>query len=238
VALENINSRILASHEFLKTTDYLVITFGTAWAYELVNSGQIVSNCHKVPADQFSRVRLSRHEITEAYHFLLEELWTFNPGLKVVFTVSPIRHMKDGAIENQVSKSTLIMAVDRLRKDFGERGFSYFPAYELMMDELRDYRFYAEDMLHLSPVAIDYIFDRFSRVMLSNESMNISNRILKIRKAVLHRPVNPGSSEYEKFLAGTLTEISSLTLDFPYLNFTEEKAYFEQELAAFKDSED
>jgi hypothetical protein len=233
VVLNNMNNRLVESHKFLKTADFLVITFGTAWAYELANSGQVVSNCHKVPASFFNRVRLTRHEISVAYRHLLEELWSFNPNLKVIFTISPIRHWKDGAVENQVSKSTLILALDHLRNDFSNRGLSYFPSYELMMDELRDYRFYAEDMIHLSPVAIEYIFNRFSDFLISKESMNISKKVLKIRKSMLHRPVNTESSDYEKFLRQTLEEINQLNADLPNLDFNDEKSLLEQRLAGF-----
>ena len=238
VALQKINSRILSSHEFLKNADFLVITFGTAWVYQLVNSGQVVSNCHKVPAVQFNRVRLTRHEISVAYRHLLEELWRFNPNLKIIFTVSPIRHWKDGAFENQLSKATLLLAIDHLKHDFSDRDLSYFPSYELMMDELRDYRFYAEDMVHLSPVAIDYIFERFSKFIISKESLQTSDKIIKIRKAMLHRPVNVESAEYEKFLRATLDEIIKLNESFNSLNFTMEKIHLEQELAGFRKSQD
>jgi len=235
VALERINSRISQSNEFLKKADFLVITFGTAWVYELKNTGQIVSNCHKVPAAQFNRFRLGVHEISEAYRILLEELWKFNPNLKIIFTVSPIRHWKDGAVENQVSKATLLLAIDRLITGYGDRGCSYFPSYEIMMDELRDYRFYAEDMIHLSTVATGYIFDRFSKVLISKESLNLAKDVMKIRKAVLHRPVNSSSDEYKKFLLLNLEKINKLTLNFPYLNLAQEKIYLEQELTGFQE---
>lgn len=235
VALEKINSRISSSSEFLKKADFLIITFGTAWVYELKRTGKIVSNCHKVPASEFKRYRLGVSEITETYRELLEEIWKINPGLKVIFTVSPIRHWKDGAVENQVSKATLLLAVDRLKNGFGEKICSYFPAYELMMDELRDYRFYAEDMLHLSPVAVDYIFDRFCSSIISKESMNISKKVMKIRKAIQHRPVNAKSTEYQKFLISNLDEINNLTSDFPEIDFSAEKSHFEKELNDFYD---
>lgn len=233
-ALEKINTRISFSAEFLRKADFLVITFGTSWVYELKKTGKIVSNCHKVPAAEFKRFRLGVFEITDTYKDLLEALWKFNPNLKLVFTVSPIRHWKDGAVENQVSKSTLLLAIDRLKTGFGESKCSYFPSYEIMMDELRDYRFYADDMLHLSPVAIDYIFDRFSQVMISKESMTLSKNVMRIVKAAAHRPVNVTSGEYERFLRTNLEEINKLTLSFPYLNFTPEKHYFEQKLAGFQ----
>ena len=235
MALEKINSRIKLSAEFLKTADFLMITFGTAWVYELISTGQIVSNCHKIPAKQFNRFRLGVNEISEAYHHLLEELWKFNPNLKIIFTVSPIRHWKDGAVENQVSKSTLILSIERLITGIENRNCSYFPSYEIMMDELRDYRFYAEDMIHLSPVATDYIFDRFSKFLISKESMNLVDNVMKIRKAVMHRPVNSSSVEYKKNLLLNLDKINKLTLSFPYLNFEQEKSSLKQKLTDFQD---
>lgn len=235
MALEKINSRIKLSAEFLKTADFLMITFGTAWVYELISTGQIVSNCHKIPAKQFNRFRLGVNEISEAYHHLLEELWKFNPNLKIIFTVSPIRHWKDGAIENQVSKSTLILSIERLITGIENRNCSYFPSYEIMMDELRDYRFYAEDMIHLSPVATDYIFDRFSKFLISKESMNLVDNVMKIRKAVMHRPVNSSSVEYKKNLLLNMDKINKLTLCFPYLNFEQEKSSLKQKLTDFQD---
>jgi hypothetical protein len=235
-AIEKINDRILLSREFLQKADFLMITFGTSWVYELRETGQVVTNCHKVPSSEFRRFRLDVDEITEVYRELLDELWRFNPNLKMVFTVSPIRHWKDGAVENQVSKATLLLAIDRLLNGFGDTNCQYFPSYELMMDELRDYRFYAQDMLHLSQVAIDYIFERFSKAMIANDSLNVSKEVVKIRKAVLHRPVNSTSTEYERFLLYNLEEINKLTINFPYLNFINEKTYLEEKLTGFQES--
>ena len=233
-ALEKINDRIALSREFLKKADYLLITFGTSWVYELKETGKVVTNCHRVPAVQFKRFRLDVPEITEVYRELLIEIWRFNPNLKLVFTVSPIRHWKDGAVENQVSKAVLILAIDHLLNGIENKKMVYFPSYELMMDELRDYRFYAEDMLHLSTAATGYIFDRFARVMIENQSMEIAKKVVKIRKAMLHRPVNSASKEYEKFLLYNLEEINKLTINFPYLNFTNEKKLLEQDLAGIQ----
>jgi hypothetical protein len=235
-ALGKINSRIALSREFLQKADFLMITFGTSWVYELKETGQVVTNCHKVPSSQFKRFRLEVSEITAVYSQLLAQLMRFNPNLKVVFTVSPIRHWKDGAVENQLSKATLLLAIDQLIKGTEHKNLRYFPSYELVMDELRDYRFYAEDMLHLSAVATDYIFDRFARVMISNNSMEIAKEVVKVRKAVLHRPVNSASVEYERFLLYNLAEINKLTINFPYLNFTNEKKHLEQDLAGIQES--
>jgi len=237
VTLEKINSRILSSSKFLKDADFLVITFGTAWVYELVKTGQIVSNCHKIPAAEFKRFRLEVSDVTNVYVELLEQIWKFNPGLKVIFTVSPIRHWKDGAVENQVSKATLLLAIDQLVSGFGKQKCNYFPSYELMMDELRDYRFYAEDMLHLSPVAVDYIFERFCQVAVTKESLKVSKEVVKILKAAMHRPFNNSTSEHNKFIQANLLEIDKLTERFPFLNFSVERTYFEQEMERFLNSE-
>jgi hypothetical protein len=235
--LGKINNRILSSNEFLKKADFLVITFGTAWVYELVKTGQIVSNCHKIPASEFKRFRLEVSDIINVYVELLEQIWKFNPGLKVIFTVSPIRHWKDGAVENQVSKATLLLAIDLLVSRFGRQKCNYFPSYELMMDELRDYRFYAEDMLHLSPVAVDYIFERFCQVAVTEESLKVSKEVVKILKASMHRPFNNSTSEHNKFIQANLLEIDKLTERFPFLNFSVERTYFEQEMERFLNSE-
>jgi len=229
-ALEKINKRISISNEFLKKADFLVITFGTAWVYELRKTGQIVSNCHKIPAAEFKRFRLGVVEITNVYRELLEQIWKFNPDIKVIFTVSPIRHWKDGAVENQLSKATLLLAIDNLIKGFGDKSCSYFPSYEIMMDELRDYRFYADDMLHISPVAVDYIFERFSKAAITGASRDISKSMLKINKAMSHRPVNPNTTEFKKFLEQTLALINRMSEQFPIVNLNAERNYFEQEL--------
>ena len=229
-ALEKINKRISISNEFLKKADFLVITFGTAWVYEFRKTGQIVSNCHKIPAAEFKRFRLGVFEVTNVYRELLEQIWKFNPDLKVIFTVSPIRHWKDGAVENQLSKATLLLAIDNLIRGFGDQSCSYFPSYEIVMDELRDYRFYADDMLHISPVAVDYIFERFSKAAITGASRDISKSMLKINKAMSHRPVNPNTTEFKKFLEQTLALINRMSEQFPIVNLNAERNYFEQEL--------
>jgi len=230
IALEKINSRINRSYEFLKTADFLVVTFGTAWIYELKRSGQIVSNCHKIRASEFTRFRLGVSEFVEKWSDLLKKLWQFNPNLKLIFTVSPIRHWKDGAVENQLSKATLLLAIDQLISGLGNQNLKYFPSYEIMMDELRDYRFYAEDMLHLSSVAVDHIFDRFGQSIITAETMKISEQVTKIIRATQHRPFNPKSVEYEKFLRMHLNEIEQIEKKSPFLDFTIEREYFNNEL--------
>jgi hypothetical protein len=224
-ALEQINSRIKASSGWLREAAYLFVTFGTAWVYRLKSSGQVVANCHKIPEKEFIRERLSVGQIVELYCKLLPRLREINPKLKLVFTVSPIRHWKDGANGNQLSKATLLLAVDTLLKTF-PGWCAYFPSYEIVMDELRDYRFYAQDMLHLNEVAIDYIWSVFEASLIGKESQQLSEKVQKIRQAVNHRPMKKDSDDYRKFLDKTLNTTVQLESDYPFLNLKLEKEYF------------
>ncbi|MBN1820890.1 MAG: GSCFA domain-containing protein [Prolixibacteraceae bacterium] len=226
--LKQVNLRISAGAENLRNADYLFLTFGTAWVYELKSTGQVVTNCHKVPEAEFKRYRLPVNEITEVFSDVLNELWLLNPKLQVVFTISPIRHWKDGAIENQVSKSTLLLAVNNIIESVENNQCSYFPSYEIVMDELRDYRFYAPDMLHLSEVATQYIWNKFEQALITEESGKISNEILKIQKAVEHRPVNRNTPVFKNFVTNSLFKIEELLKQYPNLNLNLEKEYFNE----------
>ena len=227
--VSRINERIRSSSAFLKTANFLFITFGTAWVYRHCESKQVVSNCHKIPAREFVRERLSVEQILDRYKQILPKIWDVNPELKVVFTVSPIRHWKDGAIENQRSKATLMLAIDRLQHEFESR-CAYFPSYEIVMDELRDYRFYAADMLHLSDVAVDYIYQKFQQVLVDEESKTIAKKVLKIRSAVQHKPFNTNTEVFVKFLKQSLRKTLDLEKQYPYLNLKLEKNYFTRHL--------
>lgn len=233
-ALDGMNRQMAQSAAHLKTSDFLILSMGTAWIYELKRTGEIVSNCHKLPASDFKRLRLTPGEIVEEYRELILALWKFNPNLKILFTVSPIRHWKDGAVENQLSKATLLLAIDRLVTGFGEEQCAYFPSYEIVMDELRDYRFYAPDMLHISEQAVEHIWQKFCSKMLSKESLEVNKKVLKIVKAREHRPQNEGAQAYAKFLLYNLKEINNLLEIFPFLNLESEKKYFEQEWIGYQ----
>lgn len=198
LTLEKINNRLNVSREFLKSTQILLITFGTAWVFEDVESGKIVANCHKLPANRFRRYRLDFQQIIDEYNPMLRLLKEQIPSLQLIFTVSPIRHWKDGAHENTVSKSTLHLLVDALEKQFDF--VHYFPAYEIMMDELRDYRFYDSDMLHPSAVAVNYIWQRFSDTYFSAETQKLKKELEQIRNDLNHRPLHPKSAEYQLFI--------------------------------------
>ncbi|QGY43569.1 GSCFA domain protein [Maribellus comscasis] len=232
--LENINSRLRFSSEYLKSTDFLFVTFGTAWIFEYKKTGEVVSNCHKIPAAEFGRRRLNPEEIENKYLQLLPKVWEQNPDCKIIFTVSPVRHWKDGAVENQRSKATLILAIDSIIRKFGTEKCNYFPSYEIMMDELRDYRFYADDMIHVSEVGIDHIWNLFEENLIDENSKFLKNRIQKIKKAFLHRPYNRVSKEYLDFLNTALKQVKELQKEFPNLNFELEKNHFKVEFDEIK----
>lgn len=221
-ALRRINGRLQEAHAAFSRLDCLLLTFGTAWVYEAKETGRIVANCHKQPETGFTRRRLSVDEIVLDYQALLSELWLQAPRLKVLLTVSPIRHVRDGLHANNLSKATLLLAVERLQVLFPERVF-YFPAYELLVDELRDYRFYAEDLVHPSEVAIRYVWERFVRSCVSTEALRIMEESENIRKALFHKPFHPDTDEYKSFLRQILLKIERLDEKYPYLDFKKER---------------
>lgn len=228
--IETINNRIKSSSAYLEKAGFLFITFGTAWGYRYKKSGQIVSNCHKIPATEFERVRLSVNDIVSEYEALLKEIKRRNPSLKVIFTVSPIRHWKDGAVENQRSKAVLLLAIDEIITKMGADFCAYFPAYEIVMDELRDYRFYADDMIHISDFAVNHIWESFQTSLIDAESLLIVPQIQRIVKAANHKPLHKNSGEYLKFLKKMEEETLLLESRYCYLNLSGEKEYFKTEI--------
>ena len=223
--LKLINNNITEAHSFLKQTKFLFITFGTSWVYKLKETGSYVSNCHKLPAKMFEHLMLPKEQIIEEYKNLINQLLEFNSKLKIVFTVSPIRHWKDGAANNQLSKANLIVAIHDIIEQY--ECASYFPAYEIMMDDLRDYRFYTDDMLHPSNQAISYIWDKFKSSYIKKSTLQISNQIKKFIIAKNHIPFNPNSEAHKKFLKKNLDNIKKFTEKHPDINLDEEKKYFE-----------
>lgn len=221
-ALEGINKRLEDSAEELKKITRLVVTFGSAYAYRLKSNGQIVANCHKLPDKMFTRERLSVDEIVKEWKELLLSLWEHNPKTKVMLTVSPIRHWKDGAHGNQLSKSTLLLAADYLKEEFPGQ-VDYFPAYEIMMDELRDYRYYADDMVHPSSLAIEYIWQRFTESCLTKDTQSILKEWNEIIKAINHKPFQPDSEAYSRFIHQTLLKMEQLHEKMPFFDMEKER---------------
>jgi lysophospholipase L1-like esterase len=194
--INNINQNIVEAHQFLKNTSYLFITLGTAWVYKY--NGSIVANCHKIPNHQFGKVLLSVAEIQEAFPKFLKQLREFNPKINIVFTLSPVRHLKDGFEENNLSKSILRTAIHEIQKVDAE--IAYFPSYEIMLDDLRDYRFYESDMLHPNKDAINYIWEKFKESYIKESDWTIMARIENLQAAMLHRPRFENTEAHRKHL--------------------------------------
>ena len=221
-ALQRINSRLRPASDALPALDFLLLTWGTAWVYEDRATGHVAGNCHKRPETCFLRRRLAVDEIVEDAASLFDALWQQNASLQVVLTVSPIRHVRDGLHDNQLSKATLLLAADRLCAAFPGRVF-YFPAYELLQDELRDYRFYADDLVHPSPLAVRYVWERFAQWCLSPEAVRLMAEVEDVRKALSHRPLHPESEEYKRFLGQIVLKMERLNGKYPYFDFQNER---------------
>lgn len=218
--LVNLNSLIESTNNQITKSTHIIITYGTSWVYRSKSSGNIVANCHKVPQNQFGKELLSVQTIEESIRNTIDLIRKINPDCIFIFTISPVRHIKDGFVENQRSKSHLIVALHNLlQTEHFKLNTEYFPSYEIMMDELRDYRFYAEDMLHPSQTAIDYIWERFSESHISEASHSIMEEVANIQKALAHRPFNPDSDAHQRFLLNLKGRIEKLQQHFPYLTF-------------------
>lgn len=187
--LQEINHAFLEAKAALKQARALILTWGTSWVYRYNATGEVVCNCHKIPAREFTRSRLSPQEILAAYESLLPILFEFNKDLKIIHTISPVRHWKDGAHGNQLSKAALLLAGDALQERFPKQ-FFYFPSYEIVMDELRDYRYYAEDMLHTSEQTSRYIWEKFQAALIEPRSREIIGEVEPLRKILEHRPLS------------------------------------------------
>jgi hypothetical protein len=222
--LEKINQSQKAAHEFLKNADWLIITLGSSYVYELENN-KVVANCHKVPTDKFNKKLLSALEVEHSLQSMLEKLKSFNPNVKIIFTISPVRHLRDGFVENNRSKANLISAVHELVAS-NENCF-YFASYELVIDDLRDYRFYAEDMVHPNYQATQYVWEKFTTACIDDQSLLIMKEIGIINSAKNHRPFNPTSNQHLQFLKTNFEKTLQLQQSNPYVDLTAEVDFFE-----------
>ncbi len=220
-ALNQINSRLQQTAKTLPETDWLMLTFGTAYVYRLKSTGEVVSNCHQCPERDFVRSRLTVEDIVAVYQPLIEQLSGVNGKLKALFTVSPIRHLRDGLHANQLSKATLLLAIDRLVELYPDRLF-YFPSYEIVMDELRDYRFYADDMAHPAPVTVAYLWECIGKTFFTEATRKLTEEVMAVMRDVNHRPLHPESEAYRGFTQQIIDKIEILTKKCPYLDFHKE----------------
>ena len=218
-AIEAINRANTLGHQLLTNANCVIITLGTAWVYEHNATNCVVANCHKLPQSDFTRRPLTAAEIVDGFKPLLEGILH---NKSVIFTVSPVRHISDGLAENSLSKATLRVAIAELCKLYGN--VDYFPAYEIVTDDLRDYRFYADDLVHPSAQAVEYIWEHFVRSALTTTAQSLLPRVKKVVDAASHRPTNPQSEQYREFCARYLKEAQEIA----DVDFSEECAFFSQ----------
>lgn len=212
-----LNQQLEQAHYFLSKADFFILTLGTAWVYRHLESNEIVANCHKVPAAQFQKELLEVEAIEASLKDLMRKVADINPKLQFIFTISPVRHLKDGFVENQRSKSHLISA---LHSSISHLPSShYFPSYEIVMDELRDYRFYEADMLHPNAIAVDYIWEKFSESVINPSVYPLMKEVESIQKSLYHRPFNPNSEAHLQFKQQLTLRIEKLKAHIPNLTF-------------------
>jgi len=214
--LANLNSAITATNKKLKEATHVIITLGTSWVYRFIETDAIVANCHKIPQKKFLKKLLSVDEITKSLKTTIALLKSVNKNIHILFTISPVRHLKDGFTENMQSKSHLITAIHSV---INANNCSYFPSYEIMMDELRDYRFYAQDMIHPNKTAINYIWERFMETQISDSSKLTMQEIETIQKGISHRPFNKNSEQHQRFLKNLEVKKEKINSLFSFIKF-------------------
>lgn len=225
VAIKKMNDSIENAHHYLKKAKWLIITLGTSYCYQLAETGTIVANCHKVPANQFKKHLNTITESIEAFDIVLYRLFKFNPDLNIIFTVSPVRHIRDGIVENTLSKARLIEVVHHLVNKFSK--LHYFPSYELMIDVLRDYRFYDADLVHPNYAGTSYVLENFAKATMSEMTQKEMETMHKIFLAKNHKPFNPNSLAHKKFLEKFYNLSIQMQKTYPNLDFEKEIKYFE-----------
>lgn len=215
--LNCLNEAINTTSKQLKTASHIVITLGTSWVYRFIESDSIVANCHKIPQKKFLKEILSVEEISESLDAINSLIKSVNKNASILYTVSPVRHIKDGFIENQRSKSHLLTAIHSIIEPRDKT--YYFPSYEIMMDELRDYRFYTEDMIHPNTTAINYIWEKFNQTWFTNDSLQTMIQIEVIQKGLAHRSFNPNSEAHQKFISNLQEKIKILKDTHTHISF-------------------
>ena len=232
--LNKINQSQQTAHDFLKQTDWLLITLGSSFSYHLNQNAPrlgAVANCHRAPAQWFDKIMLTIEQINSLLDNCIHQLFRFNPSLRIIFTVSPVRHIRDGVIENNRSKARLIEVVHHLVNKFDR--ISYFPAYELVIDVLRDYRFYDIDLVHPNYQATQFVLEKFMQSFLNEESQKLAEELHKIIQARKHRPFQPDTEAHKKFLRSNYEKTVALQNKYPFLLLQEELEYFSLQEQSF-----
>ena len=233
-ALDKINYSITNAHEFLKTADHIVITLGSAWVYQLNNqsphtAGQVVANNHKAPSNWFDKRLMPPNELKDLLNQLINKLLAFNPHLHIVLTISPVRHLREGLVENNRSKAVLIHAVHEVVET--NTSTEYFPAYEYIIDDLRDYRFYAEDLVHPNYAASNYVWEKLVESYMNEDTQNIMKQVAELQLAMQHKPFFAGSTQHQEFLQNCIAKTERLLSLYPYLPLNDQVQFFKQEIA-------
>lgn len=228
ICLQKINETTTDCFDRLKNADVIIITFGTAFVYELKESAQVVSNCHKIPQEKFIRKLLTLDETMTAVTGIIETISELNKKVKLIFTVSPVRHWKEGAVNNQLSKATLLLTVKNVIENYP--ACDYFPSYEILIDDLRDYRYYEKDLLHPNEQATDYIWEKFSSVYFSEDCQNACDEISKLISAVNHKPRNIYSGKHQSFVKKQIEYLVHLKQKYPHIDFADEEEILNMQL--------
>ena len=206
IVLDFINTTLIDTKNYIKKASHIVLTLGTSWVYRYHKTANLVANCHKIEQKQFAKEILSVNEIVVSLQNIITSVKEINTAIQVIFTVSPIRHLKDGFVENQLSKAHLLTAIHQVLA----KNVNYFPAYEIMMDDLRDYRFYKKDMLHPNEVAVDYIWEKFMATWINSSDKEIIEKVAQIQKGLAHKPFNEASEQHQKFVENLNQKIKDL----------------------------
>lgn len=216
--ITQLNTAVTQLTTQLSQASHLIITLGTAWVYRDIETGEVVANCHKLPQKRFNKELLSVAEITASLERMQQYIAHLQPKIQVIYTLSPVRHIKDGFVENQQSKAHLIAGLHEFLQTTNQFSY-YFPAYELLMDELRDYRFYALDLVHPNTLAIDYIWEKFVEKCVTLESQTIMKNVGQVQQGLRHRPLHPRTAAHELFVQQLNEKKAQLTLNYPFMNF-------------------
>jgi GSCFA family len=225
--LQKINQSQRSAHDFLKAADWLIITLGSSFKYILKENNKGVANCHRAPANWFSKKLINIDEMLAVQDESIHRMLDFNPGLKIIFTISPVRHIRDGVLENNRSKARLIEVVHQLINKFNHT--YYFPAYELVIDVLRDYRFYDKDLVHPNFMATQYVIENFMEHFVQPESRLLAEEIRKLHISRKHRPLHPDTDAHRKFLREQYAKTLELADKYPFLDFHAERDHFKRE---------
>ncbi len=218
--LVDLNDNIKLTNKQIHESTHIIITLGTAWVYNHIKTKNTVANCHKVPQKAFKKEVMPVDAVFKSLKNIVKLIKSKNTDACIIFTVSPVRHIKDGFVENMQSKAHLITAIHQVLSPRAQQGgLYYFPSYEIMMDELRDYRFYNDDMIHPNQLAINYIWETFQKVWISNEAPKIMEAVATIQKGLQHKPFNPKSKAHHEFLQKLESKKKEIQSQFPQIKF-------------------